>query len=93
MYLQNAEEGGETFFTKLDLHTKPDVGDVLLFWNTNSDGSICMESEHAGTPPTKGQKWVATKWMHERLYQLKEAELRGISPQQLDKERASSVFS
>jgi hypothetical protein len=93
VYLQNAEEGGETFFTKLDMHTKPDAGDALLFWNTNSDGSICLESEHAGTPPVKGQKWVATKWVHERLYQLKEAERMGISPQQLSEERAGSLFS
>ena len=93
VYLQNAEEGGETLFTKLDMRTKPDAGDLLLFWNTNSDGSICLEAEHAGTPPTKGDKWVATKWIHERLYQIKEAELLSISPAQLSQERQSSVFS
>ena len=93
LYLQNAEEGGDTFFTKLDMHTKPDVGDALLFWNTNSDGSICLESEHAGTPPTKGQKWVATKWIHEKLYQLKQAELLQLSPKQLAQERDSTIFS
>jgi prolyl 4-hydroxylase len=91
--LQNAEEGGETHFTKLDLRIKPDVGDLLLFWNTNGDGSICLESEHAGTPPTKGQKWVATKWIHERVYQLKEAEIRGLSPQQVALERQQDIFS
>ena len=80
-------------FTKLDMHTKPDVGDALLFWNTNSDGSICLDSEHAGTPPTKGQKWVATKWIHERLYQTKEAPRRGISAEELDEQRQQSVFS
>ncbi len=93
LYLENAEEGGETLFTKLDMRTKPEVGDALLFWNTNSDGSICLESEHAGTPPTKGQKWVATKWIHEKLYQLKEAERLGISTQKLSEERDASTYS
>jgi prolyl 4-hydroxylase len=93
LYLQNAEEGGETYFTKLDMRVKPDVGDVLLFWNTNSDGSIVLASEHAGSPPTKGDKWVATKWIRWGLYQTKDAELKGISPQQLSEERAGSVFS
>lgn len=24
---------------------------------------------HAGLPPIRGEKWVATKWIHERSYQ------------------------
>jgi hypothetical protein len=26
-------------------------------------------SMHAGLPPVVGEKWVATKWIHERTYQ------------------------
>jgi prolyl 4-hydroxylase len=30
---------------------------------------VDKSSEHAGLPPTVGDKWVATKWIHERQYQ------------------------
>jgi hypothetical protein len=37
-------------------------------------------TEHAGMPPTKGEKWVATKWIHERPYQnAPEPPTRGLS--------------
>ena len=30
---------------------------------------LLQQTLHAGLPPTKGEKWVATKWIHERGYQ------------------------
>eukprot|EP00284_Hemiselmis_tepida_P017431 CAMPEP_0174921132 /NCGR_PEP_ID=MMETSP1355-20121228/4939_1 /TAXON_ID=464990 /ORGANISM="Hemiselmis tepida, Strain CCMP443" /LENGTH=311 /DNA_ID=CAMNT_0016166581 /DNA_START=53 /DNA_END=985 /DNA_ORIENTATION=+ len=69
VYLQNARVGGETEFHKLGLKLKPDAGDVLLFFDTLPDGRVDKNTMHTGTPPSDGEKWVATKWIHERTYQ------------------------
>mmetsp|Transcript_49750 Transcript_49750/g.121456 ORF Transcript_49750/g.121456 Transcript_49750/m.121456 type:complete len:314 (-) Transcript_49750:45-986(-) len=74
IYLENAEEGGETDFVKLGLKLKPSVGDALLFYDLLPDGRVDKRTVHAGTPPTKGEKWVATKWIHERKYQGQEVQ-------------------
>jgi len=75
IYLRGAEEGGETFFSQIDKKLTAKTGDAIMFFNlkagcdgTNKD---CVDklTAHAGMPPTKGEKWVATKWIHERSYQ------------------------
>ena len=62
VYLQNAADGGETFFPKLGLKLKPQAGDALLFYDLLPNGKIDKMSVHTGTPPSDGEKWVATKW-------------------------------
>lgn len=75
IYLRGAEEGGETYFSQIDKKLTAKTGDAIMFFNlkpgcdgTNKD---CVDklTAHAGMPPTKGEKWVATKWIHERSYQ------------------------
>lgn len=75
IYLRGADEGGETSFVRLGMKVAASAGDAVLFYNLRHkcDGTRpdCVDklTEHAGMPPTKGEKWVATKWIHERPYQ------------------------
>ncbi|KAK9062046.1 hypothetical protein SSX86_019230 [Deinandra increscens subsp. villosa] len=46
------------------LSVKPKMGDALLFWNVRPDGDPDSSSIHGGCPVIKGNKWVATKWIH-----------------------------
>lgn len=47
---------------------KPRMGDVLLFWSANPDGSLDRHALHGGCPVLKGQKWVATKWIRNKCF-------------------------
>ncbi len=62
-------QGGETYFTKLDLPLKVKSGDAIVFWNLKRDGSVDPDTYHSALPPRSGEKWVAVKWIHERRYQ------------------------
>mmetsp|Transcript_15383 Transcript_15383/g.41784 ORF Transcript_15383/g.41784 Transcript_15383/m.41784 type:complete len:86 (+) Transcript_15383:202-459(+) len=78
IYLQNADVGGETDFMKIGIKIKPDVGDAVLFYDLQPDGQIDNRTIHAGTPPVGGEKWVATKWIHQRRYQGVERKERPV---------------
>ena len=62
IYLNNVEEGGSTFFTKLGLKLKPEKGTAIL-WN-NLDSNNCRENKtlHMGEPVINGVKYIATYW-------------------------------
>ncbi|XP_042023063.1 probable prolyl 4-hydroxylase 3 [Salvia splendens] len=71
MYLSDVEEGGETVFPsakgnieKKGISIKPKMGDALLFWSMNHDGTLDPLSLHGSSPVIKGDKWSCTKWMH-----------------------------
>lgn len=42
------------------------MGDAVLFYSLDPDLSINPRSLHGGCPVRKGEKWVATRWMHEK---------------------------
>jgi len=77
LYLQNADQGGETDFMKVGIKLKPDVGDAIVFYDLKPNGEVDKQTIHAGTPPVGGEKWVATKWVHERRYQGLQKPVRG----------------
>lgn len=66
VYLNDGYEGGETHFPKLDWRFKGNVGDALIFWNLSQGGLREMDSLHAGSPVTKGEKWLLSKWIRQR---------------------------
>ncbi|KAJ1472310.1 hypothetical protein T484DRAFT_1975626 [Baffinella frigidus] len=81
VYLQTPEEGGGTKFMHPNVTIKADPGTAILFYDMKDgcdDGTkaecVDRKSEHAGLPPIKGEKWVATKWIHERQYQQADVE-------------------
>lgn len=65
-YLSDVDEGGSTYFPKLDLAIHPKPGQALWFRYLDADGVPDYRSEHAGLPVIKGEKWLATKWLRER---------------------------
>jgi hypothetical protein len=70
IYLENSIEGGETDFMKIDTKVKPEAGSAVLFYDLKPSGEVDKLTIHAGTKPEGGEKWVATKWIHERQYQV-----------------------
>jgi prolyl 4-hydroxylase len=66
VYLNTAEDGGETFFPKLNLGIKPVQGNALYFSYTNSKGELDRMTLHGGNPVKKGEKWIMTKWLRQR---------------------------
>lgn len=63
VYLNAGFEGGETAFEALEQAFKPAMGDALIFANTAADGRADERSRHAGLPVTRGEKWIATRWI------------------------------
>ncbi|KAL9448955.1 hypothetical protein AB3S75_010985 [Citrus x aurantiifolia] len=55
---------------KKGLSIKPKRGDALLFWSIRPDATLDPSSLHAGCPVIKGDKWLATKWVHVHEYKL-----------------------
>lgn len=55
LYLNDVEEGGETYFTKLDISIKPKAGRLAIF-------PANYIFEHEARPPTKGDKFVVVTW-------------------------------
>ncbi|MBC7770780.1 MAG: 2OG-Fe(II) oxygenase [Phycisphaerales bacterium] len=66
VYLNEDYEGGATEFPRLDWRFKGKTGDALIFWNLSAAGEREMASLHAGTPVTKGDKWLLSKWVRQR---------------------------
>jgi prolyl 4-hydroxylase len=66
-YLNDVEEGGETFFPRLDVKVKPKMGSAAIWLNV-IDGEVFHPSLHWGMPPIKGVKWGCTKWCREREF-------------------------
>lgn len=66
MYLNEVEEGGETFFPKLDFSVSPRKGRAVYFEYFYSDEELNKLTLHGGAPIIKGNKWAATKWMRRK---------------------------
>lgn len=63
LYLNDVEEGGTTFFPKLNLTVCPQKGMAVYFEYFYNDPILNESTLHAGTPVVKGEKWIATQWM------------------------------
>lgn len=67
-YLNAVEEGGETVFPQVGWAVSPQPGHAVQFEYCNGLGQLDTASLHASAPVTRGEKWVATKWMRERRF-------------------------
>jgi hypothetical protein len=66
IYLNEDFEGGETSFPRLGINHRGRTGDALVFANVGAGGMPDPRSQHAGRPPTRGQKWVFSQWVRDR---------------------------
>eukprot|EP00270_Netrium_digitus_P011014 TRINITY_DN3468_c0_g1_i1.p1 TRINITY_DN3468_c0_g1~~TRINITY_DN3468_c0_g1_i1.p1 ORF type:complete len:325 (+),score=62.34 TRINITY_DN3468_c0_g1_i1:88-1062(+) len=55
---------------KRGVAVKPKKGDALLFFSMKPDATPDPSSLHAGCPVIEGEKWSATKWIHEDAFDL-----------------------
>ena len=68
VYLNDVEEGGETYFPKLDIKIKPKKGNAV-FWEDCENQNKCHNlSFHQGLPPKKGIKYGLNIWIRFKPY-------------------------
>ncbi|HEV2531636.1 2OG-Fe(II) oxygenase [Phenylobacterium sp.] len=68
IYLNDGFEGGETAFPRAELKVRGAVGEAVYFANVDLDQKPDKASLHAGLPPTRGEKWVLSQWIHDRPF-------------------------
>ncbi|XP_070143198.1 prolyl 4-hydroxylase subunit alpha-1 isoform X2 [Drosophila kikkawai] len=64
-YLSEVEQGGATAFPFLDFAVKPQLGNVLFWYNLHRSLDMDYRTKHAGCPVLKGSKWIGNVWIHE----------------------------
>ena len=68
MYLNDVKAGGATVLPDINLSVYPKKGSALYFSYFNSKGQVDPSTLHGGAPVVDGEKWIATKWIRERVY-------------------------
>lgn len=68
IYLSEAFEGGETDFPRAGIRYRGRVGDAIMFANVDLNGAVDRQTLHAGLAPTRGEKWLLSKWIRDRPY-------------------------
>lgn len=73
-YLNDNFEGGNTVFPRAvnaqrheGITVYPKQGKAVLFYNVLPDGNVDDLSQHASTPVTRGQKYLANLWIWEPM--------------------------
>ncbi|MBD7985753.1 2OG-Fe(II) oxygenase [Sporosarcina sp. Sa2YVA2] len=66
MYLNEVEQGGETFFPHLNFSVTPRKGMAVYFEYFYNDQTLNDFTLHGGAPVEIGEKWVATQWMRKQ---------------------------
>ncbi|MCU0975832.1 MAG: 2OG-Fe(II) oxygenase [Steroidobacteraceae bacterium] len=66
VYLNDGFGGGETEFPRLGLRLRPPAGSAISFPSITPDGELDPRSLHAGLPPSRGEKWLISKWFRTR---------------------------
>jgi prolyl 4-hydroxylase len=67
-YLNDVPAGGQTVFPVLGWAVSPLRGNAVYFEYCDEAGRVDPRSLHASAPVTRGEKWVATKWMRQRRF-------------------------
>jgi prolyl 4-hydroxylase len=63
VYLNEDYDGGDTRFDLAGLRFSGKTGDALIFRNVDEAGESEPMARHAGTPVTRGEKWIASRWI------------------------------
>lgn len=66
LYLNDVDEGGETYFPKLNLSIYPKKGMAVYFEYFYNDPALNELTLHGGAPVIQGEKWIATQWMRKQ---------------------------
>ncbi|MBW3112234.1 2OG-Fe(II) oxygenase [Bacillus sp. MCCB 382] len=68
MYLNDVEEGGETYFPKIGLSVSPQKGMAVYFEYFYDNQELNDLTLHGGAPVVIGDKWAATQWMRRQMF-------------------------
>ena len=68
VWLNHDYRGGETVFPRADIKVRGRKGDALIFVNALPDRRPDPLTEHAGLPVTAGEKYLASRWIHEKRW-------------------------
>lgn len=68
VYLSDAFDGGETDFPRAGVRHRGQLGDALVFSNLDPGGAVDPQTLHAGLAPTRGEKWLLSKWIRDRAF-------------------------
>ena len=66
IYLHEPEAGGATVFPDVDLSIAPKRGNAVFFSYPVFDASSL--TLHGGAPVIAGEKWIATKWLRQSVF-------------------------
>jgi hypothetical protein len=66
IYLNEDFEGGETSFPRLGINYRGRTGDAVVFGNVGRNNMPDPRTQHAGRPPTRGEKWLFSQWIRDR---------------------------
>lgn len=66
VYLNEDYESGETHFLHADKKVKGKRGEAIVFENVTEDGAPDERAVHEGLPVTRGEKWLASKWVRDK---------------------------
>jgi prolyl 4-hydroxylase len=64
IYLNDVNEGGSTFFERINFEAKPKKGRSLIFFPGFINGELDLDALHAGMPAVD-TKWVAQVWIRQ----------------------------
>ena len=67
VYISDDFDGGETDFPRLDIRLRGGVGDAIYFANIDREGKLDARTLHAGLAPTRGEKWLLSQWVRDRV--------------------------
>lgn len=70
LYLNQGFAGGETYFPAPNLTIAPTAGDAIVFVNSDPLGRPDTLASHAGLPVVSGTKWLATRWIRARPFDM-----------------------
>ena len=71
LYLNDDFEGGETFFTALNIDVKPKAGSALFFRYDYNEGMSNMNTFHTGMPVKSGVKNIVTSFIRSEPVSVK----------------------
>ena len=64
IYLNDVDEGGETFFPNLFETITPQMGRAVIWYNLDKNGDLDRDTLHEGKPIIRGEKYIITKWFN-----------------------------
>lgn len=66
VYLNEGFGGGATNFLAIHKKIRGDVGDALFWRNVDASGAPDLLTQHAGDPPTSGEKWLLSQFIRDK---------------------------